>query len=41
MEKEIDEVIHNYKLNNHRHTSICSADICSGKTILILALRLP
>ena len=27
LEKEIDEVIHNYKLNNHRHTSICSADI--------------
>ena len=27
LEKEIDEVIHNYNLNNHRHTSICSADI--------------
>ena len=27
LEKEIDEVIHNYKLNNNRHTSICSADI--------------
>lgn len=27
LEKEIDEVIHNYKLNNHRHTSICAADI--------------
>ena len=27
LEKEIDEVIHNNKLNNHRHTSICSADI--------------
>lgn len=25
--KEIDEVIHNYKLNNHRHTSICAPDI--------------
>lgn len=27
LEKEIDEVIHNYKVDNHRHTSICSADI--------------
>ena len=27
LEKEIDEVIHNYKLNNHRHTSICAPDI--------------
>ena len=27
LEKEIDEVIHNYKLNNHKHTSICSVDI--------------
>ena len=27
LEKEIDEVVHNYKLDNDRHTSICSADI--------------
>lgn len=27
LEKEIDEVIHNYKVDNHRHTSICSVDI--------------
>ena len=27
LEKEIDEVIHNYKVNDHQHTSICSADI--------------
>lgn len=27
LKKEIDEVIHNYKLNNHRHTSICAPDI--------------
>lgn len=27
LEREIDEVIHNYKLNNHRHTSICAPDI--------------
>lgn len=27
LEKEIDEVIHNYNLNNHRHTSICAPDI--------------
>lgn len=27
LEKEIDEVIHNYNLNNHRHTSICASDI--------------
>lgn len=27
LEKEIDEVIYNYKLNNHRHTSICAPDI--------------
>ena len=27
LEKEIDEVIHNYKVDNHRHTSIFSADI--------------
>ena len=27
LKKEIDEVIYNYKLNNHRHTSICASDI--------------
>ena len=27
LEREIDEVIHNYNLNNHRHTSICAPDI--------------
>ena len=27
LQKEIDEVIHNYKVDNHRHTSICSVDI--------------
>lgn len=27
LEREIDEVIYNYKLNNHRHTSICAPDI--------------
>ncbi len=27
LKKEINEAIHNYKLNNHMHTSICSADI--------------
>ena len=27
LEKEIEEVKHNYKVNNNRHTSICSADI--------------
>ena len=27
LQKEIDEVIHNYKVDNHRHTSICSVNI--------------
>ena len=27
LEKEIEEVKHNYKVDNNRHTSICSADI--------------
>lgn len=27
LQKEIDEVIHNYKVDNHRHTSICSVYI--------------
>ena len=27
LEKEIEEVKHNYKVNDNRHTTICSADI--------------
>ena len=27
LEKEIEEVKHNYKVDDNRHTSICSADI--------------
>ena len=27
LEEEIEEVKHNYKVDNNRHTSICSADI--------------
>lgn len=27
LEKEIEEVKHNYKIDDNRHTSICSADI--------------
>lgn len=27
LEKEIEEVKHNYKVDNNQHTSICSADI--------------
>lgn len=27
LENEIEEVKHNYKVDNNRHTSICSADI--------------
>lgn len=27
LDKEIEEVKHNYKVDNNRHTSICSADI--------------
>ena len=27
LEKEIEEVKHNYKVDNNRHTTICSADI--------------